>query len=181
MSQLFETEPLEGKGAQRQRGTRVVAIAVNANVWSQFDYYWPDGFGDPSIAQRVRVPFGRGDKHRLGFVVDCDRPAGDRPLKLVTELIDREVMLDESLWKLAEWISRYYLTPLGAVLAAMIPSAVGRVAPRSETVAFLEGKASQFPTTLGARQRRILDELELNVAKRRKDPIATAGTAVENG
>jgi primosomal protein N' (replication factor Y) len=44
-------------------------------------------------------------------------------------------------------------------LAAMIPSAVGRHLPRSEAVAHLAAERGDWPPSLGARQRRILDEL----------------------
>ncbi|MHC4150354.1 MAG: replication restart helicase PriA, partial [Planctomycetota bacterium] len=39
-------------------------------------------------------------------------------------MIDEEPLLDSSLMELARWISKYYVCPLGQVLAAMVPSAV---------------------------------------------------------
>ena len=48
---------------------RTVTVAVNANVFGVFDYLWPDAFGEPVIGGRVRVPFGRGNRKQIGFVL----------------------------------------------------------------------------------------------------------------
>ena len=137
----------------------VVGIAVSANVWGTFDYLWSPGEVSPQIGLRVRVPFGRGDRKKLGFVVDPDRAAGERELKTVAEILDAAPQLDEQLWELAHWISRYYLAPLGTVLAAMVPASVGRHALPSHTVAFLLAGPEDWPRKLGPKQRRALDEL----------------------
>jgi len=137
----------------------VVGVAIAANVWRTFDYLWPEALGEPMPAQRVRVPFGPGNRRRLGFVVDTLLRPPRRRLKTVAELLDPAPQLDQTLLKLGEWISEYYLTPLGMTLAAMIPSAVGRHASRAETVATLTSKRSEWPGRLGARQKRVLDEL----------------------
>ena len=150
---------------------RVVGIAVAANVWRSFDYLWPDAFGEPAVGQRVRVSFGRGTRKTLGFVVDALRRPGPHPLKRVAEVLDEAPQFDEVLWKLGEWMSHYYLTPPGMTLAAMIPSAVGRHAPRTETVAYLTSDRESWQRTLGARQRRILDEL-YEARKQGVEPLA---------
>jgi primosomal protein N' (replication factor Y) len=159
---------------------RVVAVAVNGPMWRTFDYLWPDGLGVPVVGQRVSVPFGAGNRQTLAFVVDPDRRPGagragapseaesrepegkGKPplkLKVVSKVIDAQSPFDESLWKLGEWISSYYLAPLGMTLAAMIPSAVGRHADRTEAVAYLTSAPDDWPSSLGARQKRVLDEL----------------------
>ncbi|MHC4295024.1 MAG: primosomal protein N' family DNA-binding protein, partial [Planctomycetota bacterium] len=155
--QLFETE--KSQEVSRPQAGCVVAVAVNANLWRTFDYLFPAELGAPQKFQRVRVPFGRGNRPTLGFIVETGRVRDTRKLKTVTELIDRSVQLDERLQRLGEWIHEYYLTPLGMTLAAMVPAAVGRGEPRKQTVAFLTAKRSEFPSALGAKQRRILDEL----------------------
>jgi len=140
-------------------GGRVVGVAVNANVWDSYDYAWPEALGEPFVGQRVHVSFGRGKGKTLGFVVDTLRRGGTRKLKFVSDVIDTESQLDTVLWKLAGWISHYYLTPLGMTLGAMVPMSVGRRPPKSESVVYLEGDNTTWPASLGARQRRILDEL----------------------
>ena len=154
MTQLFQDDqpPAPADGA-------VVAVAVNANVWRSFDYRWPASLGTPQVGMRVRVPFGRGDRKTLGFITDARGTAGDRKLKAVAEVLDAEPQFDSTLWKLGEWISHYYLTPPGQTLAAMVPSAVGRHADKSETVVYLLKMPPEWPSSLGGRQKRAVDEL----------------------
>jgi len=173
MSDLF------GDSAEAPAG-QVVGIAVAANVWPIFDYRWPEGLSPPQRGLRVRVPFGRGDRKTLGFVSQVNRDPGDRQLKAVTELIDAEPQLDENLWSLAEWISRYYLAPLGMVLAAMVPTAVGRKAGHTETVAYLLAGPEHWPGTLGSRQRRLLDRLH-EARKQGVEPVTLEQLSAGDG
>ncbi|MDY7009637.1 MAG: primosomal protein N' [Planctomycetota bacterium] len=138
---------------------QTVGVAVAANVWRQFDYIWPVDAAPPQVGMRLRVPFGRSNRKTLGFVARTDRPPGQQKLKVVAELIDTASQLDKNLLKLAEWMSRYYLAPPGMVLSAMVPAAVGRTTPRTETVAYLLAEKADWPRALGSRQRRLLDEL----------------------
>jgi primosomal protein N' (replication factor Y) len=133
----------------------VVSLAMNAAVWRTFDYLWPAEWPAPRVGMRVRAPFGRGNRLALGFVAGVAGPSAGaagqgaagagRVLKAVGELIDSGPLIDESLWKLAQWISHYYLAPLGPVLAAMIPSAVGRAGPQTETVVSLAEAPAHAP------------------------------------
>ncbi len=164
MSRLFE-EPVDPGDASGDApsdavvGAPVVGVAVAANVWSDYDYIWPERFGTPQIGQRVRVSFGRGGRMTSGVIVRTEGAAAGKKLKVVAELIDEESQFDPTRWELGQWISCYYLSPLGMTLAAMIPSAVGKHAPRSETVVFLDGDAKDIIRVPGARQKRVLDEL----------------------
>jgi primosomal protein N' (replication factor Y) len=158
--------PRDSQGASSSSvppaGSLVVGVAVNANVWRTFDYLWSPSLGTPAVGQRVRVSFGAGNRTRLGFLVDTGRQPGPHPLKTVSQVVDLQSQFDPTVWRLGNWISEYYLTPLGMTLAAMVPSAVGRHAPRSEAVAFIAPEAAHrrdWPPTLGARQKRLLDEL----------------------
>ena len=71
------------------------------------------------IGQRVRAPIGR----RLmdGVIVNISETTEfDGKIKAIREILDDKPILDKSLWKLIEWISRYYFTPLGKA-ASVIP------------------------------------------------------------
>ncbi|MCJ7544365.1 MAG: hypothetical protein MUP47_07340, partial [Phycisphaerae bacterium] len=68
MGELFEKEA--------PQGSSIVSVAVVANVWRTYDYLWPQRLGVPRRGRRVRVPFGRGDKQTVGFVVATDVPPG---------------------------------------------------------------------------------------------------------
>jgi len=103
-------------------------------------------------------------------VVAVDRPPGERKLKTVSELIDAESLFDPVRWELGHWISRYYLSPLGMTLAAMIPSAVGKHAQRRETVVYLTDDPGDISHIRGARQKRALDEL-IEARKQGVEPL----------
>ena len=159
VTQLFDNPP-SLPDAPSNEDCLTVSLAINANLWRTFDYLWPANLGVPQRGQRVRVPFGRGNRTTLAFVVDVGgQPPAGRQLKAVAEVVDPQPQLDETLWKLGNWISHYYLTPLGMTLAAMVPSAVGKHGPRVEAVALLSSHHADWPTSLGARQKRVLDEL----------------------
>ena len=79
------------------------------------------------VGDRVEVPLGRGNTKTGGLVIATGGPDlldGYDPKKV--KPITRRVasVLPPSLVPLAQWIARYYLTPLGMVIAAMIPAAV---------------------------------------------------------
>ncbi|HUU58773.1 MAG TPA: primosomal protein N' [Phycisphaerae bacterium] len=156
MGELFEPE---SAGQIPAPGQRIVGVAVATNVWRTFDYLWPAALGEPTLGQRIRVPFGKANRRTLGFITDTDRPPSQRALKPVAAAVDPVSQFDLALWKLARWIGRYYLTPLGMVLPAMVPSAVGRHAARTESVVYLAKPRPDWPASLGGRQKRILDEL----------------------
>ena len=137
----------------------VVGVAINANLWQVFDYLWPAVLGAPQVGQRVQVPFGRGNKTNVAFVVEINRPMPALALKAVAAVLDDRPALDAVMMRLGQWMSHYYMTPLGMVLAAMVPSSVGRHAPKNETVAFLTSERKEWPSNLGLRQKSILDEL----------------------
>ena len=76
------------------------------------------------VGQRVRVPLGRNNRPTHGYVISI-RPTSDYPrIKKLFEIDDQRVLVPPKLMELAQWMSRYYCAPLGAVLETVIPAAV---------------------------------------------------------
>jgi len=80
-----------------------------------------------AIGDRVHVPLGRGNTRTGGLVIAVGGAElldgyDPRKIKPVTERVGN--VLPASLVELAQWISRFYLTPLGMVIGAMVPAAV---------------------------------------------------------
>ncbi|HET7873196.1 MAG TPA: primosomal protein N', partial [Terriglobales bacterium] len=75
----------------------------------------------PVVGGRVLVPFRA---ERLSGVVTAlhDNPPSMQA-KAVLQVMDTEPVLDATLLKLGEWISQYYLAPIGEVFRAMVPLA----------------------------------------------------------
>src|SRR5919197_939495 len=74
---------------------------------------------EPVVGGRVLVPFR---KLRLpGIVTALHDRAPSVEAKDVLEVLDADPVLDPELMRLAEWISQYYLAPLGEVFHTMLP------------------------------------------------------------
>ena len=59
-------------------------------------------------------------------------------LKTISDVVDKEPLIDSGLMELARWISDYYVCPLGVVLGAMVPGAVKKGAgERKEKYVYL--------------------------------------------
>ena len=73
----------------------------------------------PVVGGRVLVPFRTS---RLPGVVTAlhDRPPS-MEAKTIHAVLDAVPLIDPSLMQLAEWISHYYIAPLGEVLRSMLP------------------------------------------------------------
>src|SRR5437762_12038999 len=73
----------------------------------------------PVVGGRVLVPFRTS---RLSGVVTAlhDRPPSVEA-KTVDSVLDAEPLIDAPLMQLAEWISNYYIAPIGEVLRSMLP------------------------------------------------------------
>ncbi len=75
----------------------------------------------PAVGARVLVPFS-GQK-LVGIVVRAhdSAPAADVTLKSVDQVLDAYPLLEPELLQLAEWMTQYYVAPLGDVLRGMLP------------------------------------------------------------
>lgn len=99
-------------------------------------YAVPASLADLTPGERVRAPLGKGDRPVEGYVIEVMPAAehvGGVPASRVKALLGRAARpaagpakLTPTLICLATWISGYYCTPLGMVLAAMVPAAVKR-------------------------------------------------------
>jgi primosomal protein N' (replication factor Y) len=181
---LFPLSPEGAEGAgpsnrgQDARGTQgrdalatshIIRVAVESAADTEFDYLVPEELWPIQVGQRVEVPFGKGNRVETGFCVVADVPreksfAGGKDggrLKSILRRVDEEPLLGLQLMELAQWISDYYVCPLGQVLMAMVPGAVKRAAGvKSRRCAYLgEGAAEKLATLKGAKQKRIVEVL----------------------
>ena len=157
---------LDESPAESAQTGPVVRVALDTGADALFDYRLPEALGPAACGQRVEVPFGRNNKLHKAFVVELSPRPDEKPkrrpfaLKTVKRIIDDAPLVSEQLLELARWISRYYVCPLGQVLAAMIPAAVKHDAGvRTQTFVSLADSSGQDAQPTSAKQKALIDIL----------------------
>jgi primosomal protein N' (replication factor Y) len=103
---------------------RYCEVALPVPLRSTFTYAVPASLnGEPLIGRRVVVPFR--NRAAVGIALaESNRPPENAPnvrIKEIAELMDPRPALPLKLVELGEWISRYYLAPIGEAFRAMLP------------------------------------------------------------
>jgi primosomal protein N' (replication factor Y) len=147
----------------------IIRVVFESGADTEFDYLLGDKFWPIEAGQRVETPFGRKNKLEVGFCSAIDISLSESyaggvkkgKLKKVARVVDKEPLVDATGMELARWISRYYVCPLGQVLAAMVPRGVKRGAGvKTERVVFLaEGGGDTVEPLRGKKQRQIVEYL----------------------
>ncbi len=105
---------------------RLAEVAVNVPFEKTFHYILPEGM-EPLPYARVEVDFK--NRRTEAFVVrvldesELTEDLSGVQLKTVNRIIDKEPVADRSTVEIAEWMSRYCLSPFGETLFAITPSA----------------------------------------------------------
>ncbi len=100
---------------------RYLEVALPVPLRSAFTYAVPSSYnGEELVGRRVLVPFRNRAMIGVGLAVSTRAPETKR-IKEVAELLDRVPALPPKLIELGQWISRYYLAPVGETFRAMLP------------------------------------------------------------
>ncbi|MEK7773087.1 MAG: primosomal protein N', partial [Deltaproteobacteria bacterium] len=102
-------------------------IAVELPIENTFTYSIPPYLADmTSIGKRALVPFGR--RTVTGFVTaihSSEKPCvRDVEIKGLLDILDGEPVFDEKRLAFYRWVSSYYFSPLGEVLALTHPASI---------------------------------------------------------
>jgi primosomal protein N' (replication factor Y) len=104
----------------------VAEVVFNLPLERPYTYAVPEGLRDLlRPGQRVRAPLGRSNRLVTGYcvgVVPGER--GQRTLKELESLLDRDPLIDSSMLELTRWIGERYLCGWGQVLDSVIPAGV---------------------------------------------------------
>ena len=134
---LFETDvPVWELAADEDRLT--AEVVFNRPLEQPYSYIVPEELRELiQPGQRVRTPFGRGNRTTVGYCVRL-APIGDpsRRLKTITEVLDREPLINQEMLDLTEWIADRYLCGWGQVLNSVIPAGVKKKAGTRMIVLF---------------------------------------------
>ncbi len=98
-------------------------IILPLPLYGLFTYSIPDGMEKKvALGLRVLVPFGK-NKTYVGVVARIhDNPPTAYTLKPISAVIDSQPILLPQQFRLWNWISDYYLSPIGEVYKAALPS-----------------------------------------------------------
>ncbi len=128
-----------------------------------------------SPGQRVRVPLGRHDRIVEAFVLDISECDWNNTLKFIESPVEDQNWLGRHLLELGRWISRYYCTPLGRTLSAMVPVVVRkRSGYRRVRYVWLDGSLEDIlrsSARIGPKQRKLLESLPAGGEAVRADEI----------
>lgn len=102
-------------------------IAVELPIENTFTYSVPQSLAPmTSVGKRALVPLGR--RTVTGFVTALHSSAtpgvDEADIKDIIDILDNEPLFDEKMLGFYRWVSSYYFTPLGEVLALTHPTGI---------------------------------------------------------
>ncbi|MBE2216926.1 MAG: primosomal protein N' [Ignavibacteria bacterium] len=102
---------------------KLVNIAFNLPVEDVFTYSIPPLFmGDVQPGMRVLAPFG--SKELAGIVMDFPESTTLKKIRSIIKVLDAEPVLSAEMMKFCNWISRYYISPIGEVIFSAVPKGI---------------------------------------------------------
>src|SRR5688572_24448077 len=110
-----------------------IDVALPVPLFRSFTYEVDDA--QAHLAQRgmrAVVPFRA--KKLLGVILGPGQPRDGMKIKRVLGLPDAKPVIADSLIKLGDWMSRYYVVPPGLVLRTMLPVALTGAADPQPTI-----------------------------------------------
>jgi primosomal protein N' (replication factor Y) (superfamily II helicase) len=156
------------RGSREPDLAELVSVAVPVAVDRGFTYRVPEGMAALAAGTRVLVPFGSralvGVVRPHRFVEVPSDPAKIRP---VWDVLDADVpALNEALVELCEWMTEYYVSPVGEVYRSALPGLLTNADARTATIteagrAVLDDRVLASPSAgaLDAAGRRLLTAL----------------------
>jgi primosomal protein N' (replication factor Y) len=110
-----------------------IDVALPVPLFRSFTYEVSDAEARRARrGMRAVVPFRA--KKLLGVILGESEPKSGVRIKRVAALPDEGPVVSDSLIRLAEWMSRYYVVPIGMVIRTMLPVALTGAADPAPTV-----------------------------------------------
>lgn len=144
---------------------RIAKVVFSEPPHGPLSYLVPDAWAGvivPGI--RLKVPLGKGNREMLGYCVAVETVTqSPQAFKPISEIVDEEPLCTPKVLELMQWMSRYYLAPLGQVFEAAIPAGVRSAAGvRQRTVLFASKAATDHALAkLPAKQQQVMRQLLL--------------------
>jgi primosomal protein N' (replication factor Y) (superfamily II helicase) len=101
----------------------MLRVAVELPVWNTFHYAVPPALLlKARVGCRVLAPFGK--KKVTGYILEKASNSGERELRDILEVVDREPLFHESMAPFFQWMADYYLCPLGPLIRSALPGSI---------------------------------------------------------
>ena len=158
--------------------TRVVLrVAVALPVWTTFHYTVPPGLVPKArIGCRVLAPFGK--RKVTGYIVERTPASGQRELRDILEVLDREPLFHEAMVPFFQWTADYYRHPLGYLIRSALP---GGLNMRVFLTARLTEKGERALPLLAQEDRELLLWVKDNPKRRVPAPLQTLYSLQKQG
>ena len=150
---------------------RIISVAVCAPVENLYTYSVPcDLRSDIEVGKRVLAPFN--NREVIGYITDTgiDDSDLDYELKDITDILDQTPLFNENLIPFFEWISDYYLCPVGMVIQSALPGGLNVLPFKSGTITD-KGLAALDSFSVKPEQKTILERIKKNPGKRLPSPL----------
>lgn len=116
-----------------------VEVLLDQNLAKPLDYAVPKEFWDRiEVGMRVEVPLKSTLKK--GTIAKIKNRSSWSEVKLIARVLSPKAEIAEPLWKLAQWMSQYYCSPLQRVLKCFIPVNIRKEVKQKTQVLLKAGK-----------------------------------------
>ena len=124
----------------------VIIDGKTRQVDKGFSYRIPAELEDKArVGVRVRVPFGRGDRHEIGYVIKVEEKENNGKIKEIAEVLDEAPLFDREKLVEAYWIKNRYFSTFADAIKLFLPPGSG--AQLTEWVRLIGGKQQDFENT----------------------------------
>ena len=121
----------------------IAKVVINLSLDREFDYLVPSHLADKvRVGSRVRVPFGKGNSSRIGYVVGFKSHSSFSGLKELTEVIGDRAQIPDKLVDLAQWMAEYYCCAKEQAVRTVLPGVVrsGKIKHKKQQYAVIESE-----------------------------------------
>ena len=159
-----------------------------------FDYEVPtELINEAKEGSRVKIPFGKGNRERVGVIFELFEKEDDEELKKIVSVIDREPVLSKEMLLLAKWMqNRYFCTYFDAI-KVMIPAGLrykmrevytlgAKISENNEFFSFVNEKArekEELFEKFNLDEKKISDLVKEEILKRTSEPYRPVGDATK--
>jgi primosomal protein N' (replication factor Y) len=100
-----------------------IKVAVNIPSDKTFTYSIPESLKkDVLVGKRVLVPL---EKRKLtGYIVEVLSDSNIEKTKEIIDILDKEPLFNEADFRFYQWVSQYYIYPLGKALSEILPGGI---------------------------------------------------------